>query len=65
MTWGQIQLPDALDEAAMKSPEPDRPLPRRVPAGAPAYPLHFSEDLDVLQRVVDGLRALDWDLPDR
>jgi hypothetical protein len=40
------------------------PLQRRTPAEGPIVPTEVFDDLAVLQRVADGLRALDWDLPD-
>jgi hypothetical protein len=43
------------------------PLPRRNPGGAvpqPSRPVEMTEDVALLQRVVDRLRALDnWHLP--
>jgi len=63
ITWCQIRVPDSAGEAVSSPSEPE-PLPRRKqPAGA-LVPFQFSDDLEMLQRVADGLRALDWDLPD-
>jgi len=44
-------------------PEDTEPLPHRPPSSGPAQPAEVFTDLVVLQRVADGLRALDWDLP--
>ncbi|ABD10276.1 ATP-binding protein [Frankia casuarinae] len=46
---------------ATASPAPELPR-RRAPADPPA-PIEVFDDLAVLQRVADGLRALDWNLP--
>jgi anti-sigma regulatory factor (Ser/Thr protein kinase) len=59
VTWCQIEAP-ALPEAMVTSP-----LPRRLVPTAHADPLEVFDDLAVLQRVVDGLRALDTRLPRR
>lgn len=59
VTWCQIEVPQIPGTAA---PVPG-PLPRRPPSSTSLVPFEFSDDLEVLQRVADGLRALDWDLP--
>ncbi len=44
-------------------PEDAEPLPYRPASSGPAQPAEVFTDLVVLQRVADGLHALDWDLP--
>ncbi|WP_045877681.1 hypothetical protein [Pseudofrankia sp. DC12] len=39
------------------------PLPQRAAPLGPSHPTEVFGDVAVLQRVADGLRALDWDLP--
>jgi anti-sigma regulatory factor (Ser/Thr protein kinase) len=39
------------------------PLPRRPASSVTVGPVDSFDDLAVLQRVADGLRALDWELP--
>ncbi|SBW27785.1 hypothetical protein FDG2_5432 [Candidatus Protofrankia californiensis] len=63
VTWCQIEVPQ-IPGIAVPAPPAPGPLPRRPPASAPLVPFQFSDDLDVLQRVADGLRSLDWDLPE-
>ncbi|SBW24960.1 hypothetical protein FDG2_4363 [Candidatus Protofrankia californiensis] len=38
-------------------------LPLRPATSGPSTPIEIFDDLAVLQRVADSLRALDWDLP--
>lgn len=61
--WCQIEIPIVLETTVSVPPAP-RTLPRRALSRAPLIPSEFSEDPAVLQRVADGLRALDWNLPD-
>ncbi len=58
VVWCSLALPM---HPAAGSPAPELPR-RRAPADPPA-PIEVFDDLTVLQRVADGLRALDWNLP--
>jgi hypothetical protein len=62
VVWAQIDLPRELTvlPGTRKSAVP---LPRREFATEPGTPIEVFDDLAVLQRVADGLRALDWNLP--
>lgn len=58
VVWCSLALP-MLPAAGSPAPV----LPRRRASADPPAPIEVFDDLDVLQRVADGLRALDWNLP--
>jgi anti-sigma regulatory factor (Ser/Thr protein kinase) len=57
VVWCSLPLPEAT------SPDDAEPLPHRSASLEPSEPIAHLDDVAVLQRVADGLRALDWDLP--
>ncbi|WP_083494724.1 ATP-binding protein [Frankia sp. BMG5.23] len=59
VVWCSLALPVLPAAATSSASELPR---RRAPAGPPA-PIEIFDDPAVLQRVADGLRALDWHLP--
>jgi anti-sigma regulatory factor (Ser/Thr protein kinase) len=59
------ELPNSPPRHAGSAPEPVRPQPPRDPTSEPRQPAKIRENLALLQRVADGLRALDgWYVPD-
>jgi anti-sigma regulatory factor (Ser/Thr protein kinase) len=62
VVWAQIDLPRELT-VLPGTRESAIHLPRRELAREPGPPIEVFDDLAVLQRVADGLRALDWNLP--
>ncbi len=58
VVWCSLDLP-TLPAAC----SPDAALPRRRASSGTTAPLEVFDDLPLLQRVADGLQALDWDLP--
>lgn len=58
VTWCSIALPLIPADGS-----PGLELPHRRASIGPAAPMEVFDDPAVLQRVADGLRALDWDLP--
>jgi hypothetical protein len=56
VTWCEIELPGS---GYVVEGEPHLPLPRRETPARPATAIEFVDDLGLLQRVADGLRALD------
>lgn len=64
VTWCQIALPEAVGKDVPVPLDP-KPLPRRPQQQPTAalVPFQFSDDIEVLWRVADSLRALDWELP--
>jgi anti-sigma regulatory factor (Ser/Thr protein kinase) len=58
--WCSLPLPGTADAVA----RPGEALPvRTAPSAVAVEPVEVFDDLAVLQRVADGLRALDWELP--
>lgn len=59
VTWCSVPLPKSAGSVTIEAES----LPSRSTKAAPAEPIEAFDDLTVLQRVADGLRALDWTLP--
>jgi anti-sigma regulatory factor (Ser/Thr protein kinase) len=57
VVWCSLPLPEAT------SRDDAEPLPQRPASLEPSEAIGHFDDVAVLQRVADGLRALDWDLP--
>ena len=59
VVWFSLALPDRFATDIERA----EPLPQRTAAQTTGKPSESFDDVAVLQRVVDALRALDWNLP--